>query len=140
MSHTNPRYIFGKRPLTVTVALALSTLTALAILNQGVATLFRLSMINIGFESISRVSRDHTSVGLVSIFWALLQIYACYRATFPNQIARFGVIGLCGVNTVLIMNSRSNGVSPWYVALLLLIFSLPVVLLLLPSSNDYYAE
>lgn len=140
MRNTNPRYIFAKRPLIVTIGLALASLSALAILNQGVASVFKLSQFNIGFDTITRVTRDHTSVGLVSIFWGMLQIFACYKATSPNQIARFGVIALCGVNTILIMGSKSDGISQYYIISLLVIYIMPIFLLLMPSSNDYYAE
>ena len=78
---------------------------------------------------------------LVGCTWALIGLIACYLALEPRNLARFTVLITSGVKlfAFLAFSSQVN-ISLWQYLLTLALALAPIVLLLLPASNQYYGR
>lgn len=130
--------LFDRRPTSATVGLALAALSAFATLFQGVTTLFSVS--GFYFDFIYRTSEVSLSwrMGLIVSLWASLELLAIFLAQQPRPLARMAVISMVGVKLLAFLTSNQSSLPVWQYVLLLIISVSPIVLLLSPSSNNYY--
>jgi hypothetical protein len=76
----------------------------------------------------------------IGSIWSVIGLFACYRALEPRNAARFTVIVTSGVKLFVFLSYTSTNMSLWEYLLILIIAIAPIVLLLLPPSNQYYGR
>lgn len=144
MSSSSFQKLFNRRPATATVGLSIAAISFFATILQGLIAL--LSSVNkFFFDFTAGVQLGDTGItfrqALVGCTWALIGLIACYRALEPRNSARFTVLITSGVKlfAFLAFSSQVN-ISMWQYMITLIIAAVPIVLLLLPPSNQYYGR
>ena len=144
MSNSSFQRLFNRRPTTATVGLSIAAISFFATILQGLISL--LSSINrFFFDFTAGVELGDSGItfrqALVGCTWALIGLIACYLALEPRNLARFTVLITSGVKlfAFLAFSSQVN-ISLWQYLLTLALALAPIVLLLLPASNQYYGR
>jgi hypothetical protein len=144
MSNSSFQKLFNRRPAVATVGLSIAAISFFATTLQGLIAL--LSSTNrFFFDFTSGIQLGDSGItfrqALVGCTWALLGLIACYRALEPHNLARFTVLITSGVKlfAFLAFSSQVN-ISIWQYIITLTIAAAPIVLLLLPASNQYYGR
>ena len=145
MSNSSFQKLFNRRPIPATIALSISAISFFATILQGAFTL--LSSENLFFfDFVTGVSLAGDSgitlkQAVIGTSWAIIGLIACYRALEPSNIARFTVIVTAGVKLfAFISYSDQVNLPMWRYILVLTLAIVPIVLLLIPSSNSYYGR
>jgi hypothetical protein len=144
MSNSSFQKLFNRRPTTATIGLSIAAISFFATLLQGVISL--LSSTNtFFFDFISGVDLGGGGItfrqAIIGCSWALVGLIACYRAQEPSNLARFTVLVASGVKLfAFLAYSDEVSVSLWQYLLRLIFASAPIILLLLPPSNQYYGR
>ena len=144
MSKSSFQKLFNRRPTTATIGLSIAAISFFATILQGVISL--LSSTNTFFFDFV-YAFDKLGGGLdfkqaiVGCSWALIGLIACYRAQEPSNLARFTVLVTSGVKLFAFLAfSDEVSISIWQYLLRLIFASAPIILLLLPPSNQYYGR
>jgi hypothetical protein len=144
MSNSSFQKLFNRRPAVATVGLSIAAISFFATTLQGLIAL--LSSTNrFFFDFTSGIQLGDSGItfrqALVGCTWALIGLIACYRALEPHNLARFTVLITSGVKlfAFLAFSSQVN-ISIWQYIITLTIAAAPIVLLLLPASNQYYGR
>ena len=144
MSNSSFQRLFNRRPTTATVGLSIAAISFFATILQGLIAL--LSSTNrFFFDFTAGVELGDSGItfrqALVGCTWALIGLIACYLALEPRNLARFTVLITSGVKlfAFLAFSSQVN-ISLWQYFLTLALALAPIVLLLLPASNQYYGR
>lgn len=144
MSNSSFQRLFNFRPTTATVGLSIAAISFFATILQGLISL--LSSTNrFFFDFTAGVELGDSGItfrqALVGCTWALIGLIACYLALEPRNLARFTVLITSGVKlfAFLAFSSQVN-ISLWQYLLTLALALAPIVLLLLPASNQYYGR
>lgn len=144
MSNSSFQRLFNRRPTTATVGLSIAAISFFATILQGLISL--LSSTNrFFFDFTAGVELGDSGItfrqALVGCTWALIGLIACYLALEPRNLARFTVLITSGVKlfAFLAFSSQVN-ISLWQYLLTLALALAPIVLLLLPASNQYYGR
>jgi hypothetical protein len=144
MSSSSFQKLFNRRPTTATVGLSIAAISFFATILQGLIAL--LSSTNrFFFDFTAGVSLGDSGItfrqALVGCTWAVIGLIACYRALDPRNLARFTVLITSGVKlfAFLAFSSQVN-ISLWQYFLTLALALAPIILLLLPASNQYYGR
>jgi hypothetical protein len=144
MSNSSFQRLFNRRPTTATVGLSIAAISFFATILQGLIAL--LSSTNrFFFDFTAGVELGDSGItfrqALVGCTWALIGLLACYLALEPRNLARFTVLITSGVKlfAFLAFSSQVN-ISLWQYFLTLALALAPIVLLLLPASNQYYGR
>lgn len=144
MSNSSFQRLFNRRPTTATVGLSIAAISFFATILQGLISL--LSSTNrFFFDFTAGVELGDSGItfrqALVGCTWALIGLIACYLALEPRNLARFTVLITSGVKlfAFLAFSSQVN-ISLWQYLLTLALAIAPIVLLLLPASNQYYGR
>jgi len=144
MSNSSFQKLFNRRPAVATVGLSIAAISFFATTLQGLIAL--LSSTNrFFFDFTSGIQLGDSGItfrqALVGCTWALIGLIACYRALEPHNLARFTVLITSGVKlfAFLAFSSQVN-ISMWQYIITLTIAAAPIVLLLLPASNQYYGR
>jgi hypothetical protein len=144
MSNSSFQKLFNRRPSTATVGLSIAAISFFATILQGVIAL--LSSVNkFFFDFISGVDMGGGGItfrqALIGCSWALIGLFACYRALEPSNIARFTVVIASGVKLFAFLAFSQNvSLSLWQYMLILIIAAAPVFLLLSRPANHYYGR
>ena len=144
MSNSSFQRLFNRRPTTATVGLSIAAISFFATILQGLIAL--LSSTNrFFFDFTAGVELGDSGItfrqALVGCTWALIGLIACYLALEPRNLARFTVLITSGVKlfAFLAFSSQVN-ISLWQYFLTLALALAPIILLLLPASNQYYGR
>lgn len=144
MSKSSFQKLFDRRPTTATIGLSIAAISFFATILQGLISL--LSSTNrFFFDFTAGVELGDSGItfrqALVGCTWALIGLIACYLALEPRNLARFTVLITSGVKlfAFLAFSSQVN-ISLWQYFLTLALALAPIVLLLLPASNQYYGR
>ena len=144
MSNSSFQKLFNRRPTTATIGLSIAAISFFATMLQGVISL--LSSTNrFFFDFVIGVDLGGGGItfrqAIVGCSWALIGLVACYRAQEPSNLARFTVLVASGVKLFAFLAfSDEVSVSLWQYLLRLIFASAPIILLLLPPSNQYYGR
>ena len=144
MSNSSFQKLFNRRPTTATIGLSIAAISFFATMLQGVISL--LSSTNtFFFDFVSGVDLGGGGVtfrqAIVGCSWALIGLIACYRAQEPSNLARFTVLVASGVKLfAFLAYSDEVSISLWQYFLRLAFAAAPIILLLLPPSNQYYGR
>jgi len=144
MSNSSFQKLFNRRPTSATIGLSIAAISFFATILQGVISL--LSSTNrFFFDFVSGVDLGGGGItfrqAIVGCSWALIGLVACYRAQEPSNLARFTVLVASGVKLfAFLAYSDEVSVSLWQYLLRLIFASAPIILLLLPPSNQYYGR
>ena len=144
MSNSSFQKLFNRRPTSATIGLSIAAISFFATILQGVISL--LSSTNrFFFDFISGSDLGGGGItfrqALIGCSWALIGLVACYRAQEPSNLARFTVLVTSGVKLFAFLAfSDQVSMSLWQYLLTLTFASAPIVLLLLPPSNQYYGR
>ena len=144
MSNSSFQKLFNRRPAVATVGLSIAAISFFATILQGLIAL--LSSTNrFFFDFTSGIQLGDSGItfrqAVVGCTWALIGLIACYRALEPRNLARFTVLITSGVKlfAFLAFSSQVN-IPMWQYIVTLLIAASPIILLLLPASNQYYGR
>jgi hypothetical protein len=144
MSNSSFQKLFNRRPAVATVGLSIAAISFFATILQGLIAL--LSSTNrFFFDFTAGIELGDSGItfrqALVGCTWALIGLIACYRSLEPHNLARFTVLITSGVKlfAFLAFSSQVN-ISMWQYIITLTIAAAPIVLLLLPASNQYYGR
>jgi len=144
MSNSSFQKLFNRRPTTATIGLSIAAISFFATILQGIISL--LSSTNtFFFDFVSGVDLGGGGItfrqAIVGCSWALIGLIACYRAQEPSNLARFTVLVASGVKLfAFLAYSDEVSISIWQYLLRLAFASAPIILLLLPPSNQYYGR
>jgi hypothetical protein len=144
MSNSSFQKLFNRRPTTATIGLSIAAISFFATILQGIISL--LSSTNtFFFDFVSGVDLGGGGItfrqAIVGCSWALIGLVACYRAQEPSNLARFTVLVASGVKLfAFLAYSDEVSISIWQYLLRLAFASAPIILLLLPPSNQYYGR
>jgi hypothetical protein len=144
MSQSSFQKLFNRRPTSATIGLSIAAISFFATILQGVISL--LSSTNrFFFDFVSGVDLGGGGItfrqALVGCSWALIGLVACYRAQEPSNLARFTVLVASGVKLfAFLAYSDEISLSLWQYLLRLAFAAAPIILLLLPPSNQYYGR
>jgi hypothetical protein len=144
MSSSSFQKLFNRRPTTATVGLSIAAISFFATTLQGLIALLT-STNRFFFDFTAGVSLGDSGItfrqALVGCTWAVIGLIACYRALDPRNLARFTVLITSGVKlfAFLAFSSQVN-ISLWQYFLTLALALAPIILLLLPASNQYYGR
>jgi hypothetical protein len=137
--------LFNRRPATATIGLSVAAISFVATLLQGLIALIS-STNNFFFDFAQGVDLGGGGgisfrQALIGCSWALIGLVACYLAQEPRNMARFTVLITSGVKlfAILAYSGRVSG-TLWQYLLILALAAAPIILLLLPSSNQYYGR
>jgi hypothetical protein len=136
--------LFNRRPTSATIGLAIAAISFFATLIQGVISI-ATSRSNFFFDFVYQFNRTVIDVPLsqniIGIIWSTIGLIACYLALEPRNYARFTVLIAAGVKLFAFVSYSDQISMPlWRYLMILVIALLPVVLLLLRPSNDYYGR
>jgi hypothetical protein len=144
MSNSSFQRLFNRRPTTATVGLSIAAISFFATILQGLIAL--LSSVNrFFFDFTSGIELGDTGItfrqALIGCTWALIGLIACYRALEPRNLARFTVLITSGVKLFAFLAFSTQVNMPlWQYLMTLILAAAPIVLLLLPPSNQYYGR
>jgi hypothetical protein len=143
VSNSSFQKLFNRRPTTATIGLSIAAISFFATMLQGVFYLLS-STGDIFFDftySVDFAGADLTfRQALVGCSWALIGLVACYLAQEPRNMARFTVLIVSGVKLLALLTLSQASGSQWQQLVALGIASAPIILLLLPPSNQYYGR
>ena len=144
MSNSSFQKLFNRRPTTATIGLSIAAISFFATFLQGVISLLSSSN-RFFFDFVSGVDLGGGGItfrqALVGCTWALIGLVACYRAQEPRNLARFTVLITSGVKLFAFLAfSQKVSLSMWQYSLILAFAAAPIILLLLPPSNQYYGR
>jgi len=136
--------LFNRRPTTATIGLSIAAISFFTTMLQGVFFLLSSSG-EIFFDFNYFYSAEGADFSyrqaLVGCSWALIGLVACYRAQEPRNLARFTVLITSGVKLFAFLAfSQKVSLSIWQYSLILAFAAAPIILLLLPPSNQYYGR
>jgi hypothetical protein len=137
--------LFNRRPTTATIGLSIAAISFFATLMQG-AISFLTSTNRFFFDFISGgVELGGGGItfrqAIIGCSWALIGLVACYLAQEPRNMARFTVLMTSGVKLfAFLAYSDQVRLSLWQYLLTLAFAAAPIILLLLPPSNQYYGR
>ena len=145
MSNSSFQKLFNRRPAMATTALSVAAISFFATILQGtIALLSSENKFFFDFISGADLSGDSGITfrqALIGTSWAIIGLFACYRALEPSNLARFTVIVTAGVKLfAFISYSERVNLPLWQYFLVLILAAMPIILLLLPSSNSYYGR
>ena len=145
MSNYSFQKLFNRRPATATIALSIAAISFFATILQGtIALLSSENKFFFDFITGGDLSGDSGITfrqAIIGTSWAIIGLIACYRALEPSNLARFTVIMTAGVKLfAFISYSERVSLPIWHYLLVLTLASLPIILLLLPPSNNYYGR
>ena len=144
MSNSSFQKLFNRRPATATVGLSIAAISFFATILQGLIAL--LSSVNrFFFDFTAGIQLGDSGISfrqaLIGCSWALIGLIACYRAMEPRNLARFTVLISAGVKLFAFLAFSSQVNLPmWQYVITLIFAAAPIILLLLPSSNQYYGR
>ena len=144
MSNSSFQRLFNRRPTTATVGLSIAAISFFATILQGIIAL--VSSVNVFFfDFTSGIQLGDSGItfrqALVGCTWALIGLIACYRALEPRNAARFTVLMTAGVKLFAFLAfSQQVNLPVWQYVLTLTFAAAPIVLLLMPASNQYYGR
>ncbi len=144
MSKSSFQTLFNRRPAVATIGLSIAAISFFATTLQGLISWFSSENLFF-FDFVSGVDMGGGGItlkqALIGITWAVIGLCACYRALEPRNVARFTVVVMAGVKlfAFLAFSQRVN-LSLWQYVLTLLIAVAPLILLLLPASNQFYGR
>jgi len=144
MRNSSFQKLFNRRPTTATIGLSIAAISFFATLLQGVIALVS-SENRFFFDFTSGVDLGGGGItfrqSLLGCTWAVIGLVACYMAQEPRNIARFTVLMSAGVKLFAFLAfSDQVSISLWQYLLTLAFAAAPIVLLLLPPSNQYYGR
>lgn len=144
MSDSSFQKLFNRRPTTATIGLSIAAISFFATMMQGAISLLT-STNRFFFDFISGGEIGGGGItfrqALIGCSWALIGLVACYLAQEPRNLARFTVLMTSGVKLfAFLAYSEQVNLSIWQYLLTLAFAAAPVILLLLPSSNQYYGR
>jgi hypothetical protein len=144
MSNSSFQKLFNHRPTTATIGLSIAAISFFATILQGVISLVSSSN-SFFFDFISGGDLGGGGItfrqALVGCSWALLGLVACYMAQEPRNLARFTVLVASGVKVfAFLAYSDQVKLSLLQYLLTLVLAAAPIILLLMPSSNQYYGR
>ena len=144
MRNSSFQKLFNRRPATATIGLSIAAISFFATLLQGVIALISSSN-RFFFDFVSGVDLGGGGItfkqALVGCTWALIGLVACYLAQEPQNMARFTVLIAAGVKLFAFLAfSDQVSISLWQYLLTLAFAAAPIILLLLPPSNQYYGR
>lgn len=144
MSNSSFQTLFNRRPATATIGLSIAAISFFATILQGIIAL--VSSVNtFFFDFTSGIEMGDSGItfrqALIGCTWALIGLIACYRALEPRNAARFTVLATAGVKLFAFLAfSQQVNMPIWQYVLTLLFAAAPIVLLLMPASNQYYGR
>ena len=144
MRNSSFQKLFNRRPATATIGLSSAAISFFATLLQG--TIALLSSENrFFFDFTSGVDLGGGGItfrqALLGCTWAVIGLVACYMAQEPRNAARFTVLMAAGVKLFAFLAfSDQVSISLWQYLLTLAFAAAPIILLLLPPSNQYYGR
>jgi hypothetical protein len=145
MSNSSFQKLFNRRPATATVGLSIAAISFFATILTGLVTV--LSGANrFFFDFIVGSQFGDSSLtfrqAIVGITWSAIGLIACYRALEPKNLARFTVLVTAGVKLIALTSftSQVSQLPTWQYLFIIVIAVVPIVLLLLPPSNQYYGR
>jgi len=143
MSNSSFQKLFNRRPTTATIGLSIAAISFFATILQGIISLFSPGD-RLFFDFIYIVDGNGGEVtlrqALVGCSWALIGLVACYWAQGPRNLARFTVLIASGVKLFALLTIDLKPFSIWQYSLILAFAAAPIILLLLPPSNQYYGR
>jgi hypothetical protein len=144
MSNSSFQKLFNRRPSAATVGLSIAAISFFATILQGTISLTS-SENKFFFDFVSGSSLGASDLSfrqaIIGCSWALIGIFACYKALEPSNIARFTVIITSGVKLfAFLAYSQTVSFSLWQYFLVLVIAAAPVFLLLSRPANHYYGR
>jgi hypothetical protein len=136
--------LFNRRPTTATIGLSIAAISFFATLLQGVIALVS-SENRFFFDFTPGVDLGGGGItfrqALLGCTWAVIGLVACYMAQEPRNMARFTVLMASGVKLFAFLAfSDQVSISLWQYLLTLAFAAAPIILLLLPPSNQYYGR
>ena len=136
--------LFNRRPTTATIGLSIAAISFFATLMQGAISFFT-STNRFFFDFISGGDLGGGGItfrqAVIGCSWALIGLVACYLAQEPRNMARFTVLMTSGVKLfAFLAYSDQVNLSLWQYLLTLAFAAAPIILLLLPPSNQYYGR
>jgi hypothetical protein len=136
--------LFNRRPTTATIGLSIAAISFFATMMQGAISLLT-SANRFFFDFISGGDLGGGGITLrqaiIGCSWAFIGLVACYLAQEPRNMARFTVLITSGVKLfAFLAYSDQVTLSLWKYVLTLAFAAAPIVLLLLPPSNQYYGR
>jgi len=136
--------LFNRRPATATIGLSIAAISFFATMMQGAISLLT-STNRFFFDFITGGEFGGGGItfkqALIGCSWALIGLVACYLAQEPRNMARFTVLITSGVKLfAFLAYSGQVSLSLWQYLLTLAFAAAPIILLLLPSSNQYYGR
>jgi len=136
--------LFNRRPTTATIGLSIAAISFFATLLQGVIALVS-SENRFFFDFTAGVDLGGGGItfrqALLGCTWAVIGLVACYTAQEPRNMARFTVLMASGVKLFAFLAfSDQVSISLWQYLLTLAFAAAPIILLLLPPSNQYYGR
>jgi hypothetical protein len=136
--------LFNRRPTTATIGLSIAAISFFATIMQGAISLLT-SANRFFFDFISGGDLGGGGItfrqALIGCSWALIGLMACYLAQEPRNMARFTVLMTSGVKLfAFLAYSDQVTLSLWQYLLTLAFAAAPIILLLLPPSNQYYGR
>ena len=141
--HSNFQTLFNRRPATATIGLSIAAISFFATILQGLMGLLSGSN-RFFFDFVVAFSAGDSPLtfkqAAIGSIWSVIGLFACYRALEPRNAARFTVIVTSGVKLFVFLSYTSTNMSLWEYLLILIIAIAPIVLLLLPPSNQYYGR
>lgn len=144
MSNSSFQKLFNRRPTTATVGLSIAAISFVATILQGIISLLSSSN-RFFFDFTTSVELGDSGItfrqALVGCTWALIGLIACIRALEPANLARFTVLITTGVKLfAFIAFSTKVNIPLWQYLITLGLAMAPIILLLLPPSNQYYGR
>ena len=140
---SNFQTLFNRRPATATIGLSIAAISFFATILQGLMGLLSGSN-RFFFDFVVTFSAGDSPLtfkqAAIGSIWSVIGLFACYRALEPRNAARFTVIVTSGVKLFVFLSYTSTNMSLWEYLLILIIAIAPIVLLLLPPSNQYYGR
>lgn len=144
MSNSSFQKLFNRRPAAATVGLSIAAISFFATILQGLMGLFSGSN-RFFFDFLIATDLGDSTLtfkqALIGTLWSFFGLVACYSALEPRNSARFTVIIASGVKLFAFLTFSSYiQMSLWKYLLTLAIAAAPIVLLLLPASNQFYGR
>ncbi|MEY3736782.1 MAG: hypothetical protein RLZZ251_498 [Actinomycetota bacterium] len=144
--------LFYRRPVVATVGLSIAAISFFATFIQNLLLLLNTKSLEsmpgvvfvFDFIQASQVGGAGTFTwqqAVLGLFWSGFGLLSCYLALKPRNIARFTVVTFAGVKLFAFLAFADIVTIPlWQYVMTITIAILPIVLLLLPSSNDFYGR
>ena len=144
MSNSSFQKLFNRRPATATVGLSIAAISFFTTILQGLTGVLAGAN-RFFFDFITTIDAGNTGLtfkqAAIGSIWSIVGLFACYRALEPRNASRFTVIVTSGVKLFVLLRSGAfTDLSLWVYILSLILALAPIVLLLLPASNQFYGR